>query len=414
VFGQYLEGVIDVGAYQYDVLCNPISNKIYTGNHYANTVTIIDGATRQIIATPSVPSFPHYLCLNTVSNRVYCLCQSNQLAIVNGVTNSARLLTIPHGGPSAIAYNAMSNRLYVGCGNEGTVVVVDGAADTILSELHLGSSPVSNMLWNPASNHLFCGNDYDSVFVLDCRTAEVSARWGIASAVWCFSPVTGRVYAGNSSYVSVLSPRGDSILATIDQGMSNLCAVPFPDKIYVCDHRVYVLDGSTNVLVDTIHVWGGAMVCEMVRGKVYVVQMGHLQVVVLDGRADTLLTTIPLPAGGPGGICRNPTDGRVYVADCWGDSVYVLRDTMPGIEETPSAKLRTPNAATIVRGVLWQGDRGQKTGDRAELLDVSGRKVLDLRSGANDVSDLAPGVYFVRAGSRGPSAGGCHKVVIQR
>jgi len=30
------------------------------------------------------------------------------------------------------------------------------------------------------------------------------------------------------------------------------------------------------------------------------------------------------------------------------------------------------------------------------LLDVSGRKVLDLRPGANDVSRLAPGVYFVR------------------
>jgi hypothetical protein len=31
-----------------------------------------------------------------------------------------------------------------------------------------------------------------------------------------------------------------------------------------------------------------------------------------------------------------------------------------------------------------------------ELLDVSGRKVMDLASGANDVRALAPGVYFVR------------------
>jgi hypothetical protein len=30
-------------------------------------------------------------------------------------------------------------------------------------------------------------------------------------------------------------------------------------------------------------------------------------------------------------------------------------------------------------------------------LDVSGRKVLDLQPGANDVGYLAPGVYFIRS-----------------
>ncbi len=75
------------------------------------------------------------------------------------------------------------------------------------------------------------------------------------------------------------------------------------------------------------------------------------------------------------------------------DSAYVT-----GIQETPNAELRTLNSGpTIVRGVLMIGDRGPKTGDRAELLDVSGRKVLDLHPGPNDVSRLAPGVYFVRS-----------------
>ena len=32
----------------------------------------------------------------------------------------------------------------------------------------------------------------------------------------------------------------------------------------------------------------------------------------------------------------------------------------------------------------------------ASLLDATGRKVLDLHPGANDVRALAPGVYFVR------------------
>jgi len=30
-------------------------------------------------------------------------------------------------------------------------------------------------------------------------------------------------------------------------------------------------------------------------------------------------------------------------------------------------------------------------------MDAAGRKVLDLRPGANDISRLSPGVYFVRS-----------------
>ncbi len=69
-----------------------------------------------------------------------------------------------------------------------------------------------------------------------------------------------------------------------------------------------------------------------------------------------------------------------------------------GVEETQDTEVRTPNAdPTIVRGVLLLGAVGsrQNTGHRAVLLDAAGRKVMELAPGANDVSALAPGVYFV-------------------
>jgi hypothetical protein len=57
---------------------------------------------------------------------------------------------------------------------------------------------------------------------------------------------------------------------------------------------------------------------------------------------------------------------------------------------------------TIVRGVLCLPPASSIGRDAScVLLDVSGRKVFDLRPGANDVSRLAPGVYFVR----GPETG---------
>ena len=51
------------------------------------------------------------------------------------------------------------------------------------------------------------------------------------------------------------------------------------------------------------------------------------------------------------------------------------------------------------------------------MLDISGRKVLDLRPGPNDVRALVPGVYFVREGAGRSEQGGgvgIRKVVVTR
>jgi hypothetical protein len=42
-----------------------------------------------------------------------------------------------------------------------------------------------------------------------------------------------------------------------------------------------------------------------------------------------------------------------------------------------------------------------RSADQAELFDATGRRAAAFRSGPNDVSHLAPGVYFVRGEGRG-------------
>jgi len=89
-----------------------------------------------------------------------------------------------------------------------------------------------------------------------------------------------------------------------------------------------------------------------------------------------------------------------------------------GVEETPNAEVRAAKCQpTIVRGMLFLPASGVERGASSVLGDVSGRKVLDLQPGPNDVSRLAPGVYFVRersaAGGR-RSAVSVRKVVVTR
>ena len=96
---------------------------------------------------------------------------------------------------------------------------------------------------------------------------------------------------------------------------------------------------------------------------------------------------------------RFTSDGGVVYAGSYIDDVRVSgRSASTGIAENPDAEGRTANRLpTVVRGVLFvpvASDRQPQAASR--LLDVSGRKVLDLKPGANNVRALAPGVYFVR------------------
>jgi hypothetical protein len=79
--------------------------------------------------------------------------------------------------------------------------------------------------------------------------------------------------------------------------------------------------------------------------------------------------------------------------------IYYKRNlTAGGVEETMNEERVTMNAGpTIVRGVLVLPEATSRKPQAASLLDATGRKAMELRPGANDVSRLAPGVYFASA-----------------
>jgi hypothetical protein len=135
---------------------------------------------------------------------------------------------------------------------------------------------------------------------------------------------------------------------------------------------------------------------------------------VIDGSTNEVVCGVSTGKGAYAIDCDAQLN-KVYVADIEDGTVSVIADTvLAGLRDGARDEVRLP---TIVFGVLRLEDQRQETGERTELLDVSGRKVLDLHAGANDVSHLAPGVYFVRqlpAVSRKPSAVGVRKVVLTK
>jgi hypothetical protein len=105
-----------------------------------------------------------------------------------------------------------------------------------------------------------------------------------------------------------------------------------------------------------------------------------------------------------------------YVAAS-GAGLRVIEFYGGGVEETMNDERGTMNVGpTVVRGVLFLPTAPSRKPQAASwLMDVSGRQVMALRPGPNDVGRLSPGVYFVRLASgveRGASS--VTKVVLTR
>ncbi|UCG43147.1 MAG: T9SS type A sorting domain-containing protein, partial [candidate division WOR-3 bacterium] len=68
-----------------------------------------------------------------------------------------------------------------------------------------------------------------------------------------------------------------------------------------------------------------------------------------------------------------------------------------GISDKPGQRLAAEvPEPTVVRGMLSLPAAGMTNGQEPmTLLDITGRKVADLKPGANDIRHLAPGIYYV-------------------
>jgi hypothetical protein len=97
----------------------------------------------------------------------------------------------------------------------------------------------------------------------------------------------------------------------------------------------------------------------------------------------------------PLGIAAD-ANGRVYVLFKTADGrLYsTYRTSRPGVLEHPTGVAAASRPPTITRGVLFLPT--SLLSPPSSLYALDGRRALELHAGANDVSALSPGVYFLR------------------
>jgi len=557
---------VAAGANPRAICYNPQSNKLYCAN-YRDSVTVIDGEGDSVLATVIVSDAPSDLCYNPQGNKVYCANEGDSsITVLAGAGDSVLANIRTHSSARMLCYNSANNKMY--CAVDAGVVVIDCVADSVLTSIPAAGS-VGALCYNPEDNKIYCASVRDTtVVVIDGASDSVVGIFGSASAAdslncrlvgrydlyygTCVALSGNRAYVSNGysslyildvsdptapfelgrldaiQYLRCVAVWGDLVCLGGDSTYSGFLWIvdvsdpgepyavgdyTFPSGVHVQGDIVlsgdyaYVPAGGNGLRIlrmkpqapYELGYWDGpGRTCGVALAGNLAYVTGHnsgLQILdVSDPRAPYELGRCSLPgfiygvavsgdfayvagldvggklrvidvsnpqapyqagwAGFPGTANGVAVSGEfVYVVSRQG--LYVIDVSDPpnphlvgwyvnvsgygglvvsgglaytpgldileflgeGVAETPNAEVRTTEyLPTVVLGALLLPEAPGAKAQAASLMDISGKRILDLRPGANDVRALAPGVYFVREGGdrREQGGAGIRKVVVTR
>ncbi|HDQ99582.1 MAG TPA: hypothetical protein ENN51_04775 [candidate division WOR-3 bacterium] len=447
---------LNTGAKTYALAWNSVNNRLYVTNGFTSTISVIDGNSLHC-DTVNIghhnPGAVHWVPDNNklyVTTRSYCNVfpppQDQRIVVLDGATNQI-LASHPGAGlETYMAYSRTSDKVYIGHSHtfqsKSKVTVIDGSTDEVLGVISLPHASFGPLLWYPDSNWVFRGGSRE-IEVIDCATDAVIAS--IPGVVWparlLYNSINNTIYctdAGSNELV-LIDPAARQVRKrlAVDAEPERMAWDSVGNRILVGSTwggAVDVIDCDRDSVIATIETpgsgWVHSLVWNYLNSKLYVTELIHYMIHIVDGVSLEVKYSIPMPAGQmPSNMAWDPVMNRTYVASEDGSKVTVLRDNPPGIVGPGGTPAGTkPVVPTIVRGSLvlprdiGAGHSPILPGESglcpkpAQLLDATGRKVMDLQPGDNDVRHLAPGVYFIRAeGPRGQGVeGSSRKVVIQR
>jgi DNA-binding beta-propeller fold protein YncE len=449
---------------------NPLDGRAYLGVTAVDSIAVL-GSPDSITGWIPLGASADGLGWNSTTNELFCAGRDNFLYIIDGTTDSVvyradyrhytpySLQWIPSGrklyvaddhtvaivGPDdtiignldadgvydALAFHPDLTRIY--WGNYHHLLVSDCNADTLLDSVYLPSPRQRGLLLSDLHKLYLPGDSLTGIYDVYAESL-LGYRSGFGMYL-ARNPRTGLVYgwdplhAGRAGLVLV-DPVGDTVLQTLCRPLVSQLVVnsTLNEAYYVLRERsdlVFVLDGSTHELIDSIvlprPVW--QLVWVEREDKLYALSDSAVYAIRCPAREVARAIPVQLGLEDPRPVlyndrnhklwvadrdttfvisCRtdsivaafattraldiawNPIDNFVYVG-CYPNLLCVFGDDMSGIERAGGfgvrAELRLP---TILRGPeLARVD--------CRVIDALGRDVTDRRE------HLAPGVYFLHS-----------------
>ena len=305
-----VQATLTLGNNAQSIAIDPALAKAYVTNLDDDTVSIIDINALTVVATLNVAPMPRRIIADAATHRVYL---TNSIApgtvtVIDGTTNSI-VTTIPVGNnPRGLGSNFLIGQIYVSNLADNTVSVISTATNSVVATIPVGKSPDG-----PSSNDIlqtlyipsFADN---TVSVIDEQTltllATIPVGRGPGNAA--IDGVHNKVYVNNETdnTVSVISSATNTVIATVPSGRggtgntSNFVTFNAAyRKAYLAnavDGTVTIIDTDTDTVENTVTV-GPTPVAQLVDpngGNVYVLNQGNNSVSILAAGTETVVDSL--------------------------------------------------------------------------------------------------------------------------
>lgn len=273
---------IAVGAGPISVALNPSTNRIYVANHDAASISVLDGAKDEVIATLPIGNLPYAIAVNAKTNKIYVSNTfSNIISMIDGATNSVE--KIKAGSADTILVDEKLGRVYL--------IGYEGAKPSILNDVPAitGNVEVGIHLWGTAVNEpeakVYATRSGNSeLAVIDESTGTVKMiPTGSTPCAVAENASTKRIYVVNhmDDSVTVIDTNDWKPIATIPVGHrpQSVAIDARANRIYIAnrnDSTVSVIDGVRNEVVRTVPAatWPYALAVNPQGSQLYVAAMG--------------------------------------------------------------------------------------------------------------------------------------------
>ena len=183
--------------------------------------TIVTGA--NVLANISVGSNPAYPCYDPSDGDIYVptygavLLGGNNVSIISGATNQLIAMKSVGDDPISAVYDGGDHDVYVmNFGLSDNLTVLQGT--NVIAWVGVGTAPIGGV-YDPGNGYLYVSNfQSNNISVLSGTSVVASINVGMFPTTPTYDPTNGDIYVSNSGTNNVSIIQGTSVVATVQVG----------------------------------------------------------------------------------------------------------------------------------------------------------------------------------------------------
>ncbi len=364
------------------------ANHVWVANHLSDTVSIVDLAARNVVATLSVGDEPADIVFAGTPRRAFIsVSQEDAIKIYDPANQSAAPVVVPLFGsdPQALAASPDGSKVYAAIFDSGNQTTIAGESDVVV---HGGLPPPNppgrpntglvlewrNNRWedelgrNYSNSHPYTLPDHD-VAVLDANSPVPVPTYVDNLGTLMFNigvhPLTGHVYVTNTDALNHIrfepALRGSFLRTRVS--IVDPVAPAAPALVDLNTHIDYGVTPGPQAEIDQSLSQPGGFAFASTGGTIYVTALGSAKVAVLND-AGAVVARIGVGEG-PSGLVLDETLDRLYVLNRFDNTISTVDTQSRLLESTLS--LFDPSPAVIRNGrkFLYDGRLSSGHGDLA-------------------------------------------------